>query len=74
MSNIIDGMIVVLVSFMVGTIICGIVFLVENIVIWNCLLNGISDEKKKVFTDAIIHIVIYFVGFATLYAMYKAGV
>lgn len=74
MGNIIDGMIVVLVSFMVGTIICGIVFLVESIVIWNCLLNGISDEKKKVFADAIIHIVIYFVGFATLYAMYKAGV
>ena len=37
-------------------------------------LNEILDDKIKVFVDLIIHIIIYFIGFATLYAMYKAGV
>lgn len=74
MGNIIDGMIVVLASFMVGTFICGIAYLIEKILIWDLFLNEIPDGNKKVFADAIIHIIVYLIGFATLYAMYKAGV
>jgi cytochrome c biogenesis protein ResB len=74
MGNIIDGMIVVLVSFMVGTIVCGMVFLVENIIIWNGFLREISGEKQKILADAVLHIIIFSIGFGLLYAMYKAGV
>lgn len=74
MNNIVNGLIVVLASFLVGTFICGIAYLIEKILIWNLFLNKIPDGNKKVFADAIIHIIVYLIGFAALYAMYKAGV
>nr|DAS54124.1 MAG TPA: hypothetical protein [Caudoviricetes sp.] len=74
MSNLGNALIVVLVSFLVGIFICGIAYLIEKILIWDMFLNEIPDENKKVFADAIIHIIVYLIGFATLYAMYKAGV
>ena len=74
MSNLGNAWIVVLASFLVGTFICGIAYLIEKILIWDIFLNEIPDENKKVFADAIIHIIVYLIGFATLYAMYKAGV
>lgn len=74
MSNIVDGMVVTLASFFVGTIMCGMVFLVENIVIWNGFLKGISNEKQKILADAVLHIIIFLIGFGFLHAMYKAGV
>lgn len=74
MNNIVNGLIVVLTSFLVGTFICGVAYLIEKILIWDIFLNEILDDKIKVFVDLIIHIIIYFIGFATLYAMYKAGV
>nr|DAL69572.1 MAG TPA: hypothetical protein [Caudoviricetes sp.] len=74
MNNLGNALIVVLVSFLVGTFICEIVYLIEKILIWDIFLNEIPDGNKKVFADAIIHIIVYLIGFATLYAMYKAGV
>lgn len=74
MDNIGNGLIVVLASFLVGTFICGIAYLIEKILIWDLFLNEIPDGNKKVFADAIIHVIIYLIGFAALYAMYKAGV
>ena len=74
MDNIGNGMVVVLVSFLVGTFICGVAYLIEKILIWDIFLNEIHDGNKKVFADAIIHIIVYLIGFAALYAMYKAGV
>lgn len=74
MDNIANGLIVISASFLVGTFICGIAYLIENILIWNIFLNEIPDKNKKVFADAIIHIIVYLIGFATLYVMYKAGV
>jgi hypothetical protein len=74
MSNLGNALIVVLASFLVGIFICGIAYLIEKILIWDIFLNEIPDENKKVFADAIIHIIVYLIGFAALYAMYKAGV
>nr|DAR07550.1 MAG TPA: hypothetical protein [Caudoviricetes sp.] len=74
MNNLGNALIVGLVSFLVGTFICEIVYLIEKILIWDIFLNEIPDGNKKVFADAIIHIIVYLIGFATLYAMYKAGV
>lgn len=74
MNNLGNALIVVLVSFLVGTFICEIAYLIEKILIWDIFLNEIPDGNKKVFADAIIHIIVYLIGFATLYAMYKAGV
>lgn len=74
MDNIGNGLIVVLASFLIGTFICGIAYLIEKILIWDLFLNEIPDGNKKVFADAIIHVIIYLIGFAALYAMYKAGV
>lgn len=73
MSNLGNALIVVLVSFLVGIFICGIVYLIE-ILIWDIFLNGISDEKIKVLANAILHIFIFLIGFVVLYTMYKAGV
>lgn len=74
MSNLGNALIVVLASFLVGTFICGIAYLVEKILIWDLFLNEIPNGNKKVFADAIIRVIIYLIGFAALYAMYKAGV
>ena len=74
MSNLGNALIVVLASFLVGTIVCGMVFLVENIIIWNGFLREISGEKQKILADAVLHIIIFSIGFGFLYAMYKAGV
>lgn len=74
MDNIGNGLIVVLASFLVGTFICGIAYLIENILIWDLFLNEISDEKIKVLANAILHVFIFLIGFVVLYAMYKAGV
>ena len=74
MDNIGNGLIAVLASFLVGAFICGIAYLIEKILIWDLFLNEIPDGNKKVFADAIIHIIVYLIGFAALYAMYKAGV
>lgn len=74
MSNLGNALIVVLASFLVGTFICGIAYLVEKILIWDLFLNEIPNGNKKVFADAFIHVIIYLIGFAALYAMYKAGV
>lgn len=74
MSNLGNAFIVVLVSFLVGIFICGIVYLVEKILIWDIFLDEISDEKIKVLADAILHIFVFLIGFVVLYTMYKAGV
>ena len=52
MDNIGNGLIVVLASFLVGTFICGIAYLIEKILIWDLFLNEIPDGNKKVFADA----------------------
>lgn len=74
MSNLENALIVVLASFLVGIFICGVAYLIEKILILDIFLNEIPDGNKKVFADAIIHIIVYLIGFAALYAMYKAGV
>lgn len=74
MNNLGNALIVVLVSFLVGTFICEIAYLIEKILIWDIFLNKIPDGNKKVFAAAITHIIVCLIGFATLYAMYKAGV
>lgn len=74
MSNLGNALIVVLVSFLVGIFICGIVYLIEKILIWDIFLNEISDEKIKVLANEILHIFIFLIGFVVLYTMYKAGV
>lgn len=74
MSNLGNALIVVLVSFLVGTFICGIAYLIEKILILDILLNEISDEKIKILADEILHVFIFLIGFVALYAMYKAGV
>lgn len=74
MSNLGNALIVVLVSFLVGIFICGIVYLIERILIWDIFLNEISDEKIKVLANAILHIFIFLIGFVVLYTMYKVGV
>ena len=74
MNNIVNGLIAVLASFLVGTFICGVAYLIEKILIWDLFLNEILDGNKKVFADAIIHIIVYLIGFVVLYTMYKAGV
>lgn len=74
MSNLGNALIVVLVSFMVGIFICGIVYLIEKILILDIFLNEISDEKIKVLADAILHVFIFLIGFVVLYTMYKEGV
>jgi H+/Cl- antiporter ClcA len=74
MDNIGNGLIVVLASFLVGTFICGIAYLIEKILIWDLFLNEISDEKIKVLANAILHVFIFLIGFVVLYTMYKAGV
>lgn len=74
MSNLGNALIVVLVSFLVGIFICGIVYLIEKILIWDIFLNEISDEKIKVLANAILHIFIFLIGFVVLYTMYKVGV
>lgn len=74
MSNLGNALIVVLVSFLVGIFICGIVYFVEKILIWDIFLDEISDEKIKVLADAILHIFVFLIGFVVLYTMYKAGV
>lgn len=74
MDNIGNGLIVVLASFLVGTFICGIAYLIEKILIWDLFLNEISDEKIKVLANAILRVFIFLIGFVVLYTMYKAGV
>ena len=74
MSNLGNALIVVLASFLVGTFICGIAYLIEKILIWDIFLNEISDEKIKVLADVILHIFTFSIGFVVLYTMYKAGV
>ena len=74
MSNFGNALIVVLASFLVGTFICEVAYLIEKILIWDILLNEISDEKIKVLADAILHIFTFLIGFVVLYTMYKAGV
>lgn len=74
MSNLGNALIVVLASFLVGIFICGIAYLIEKILIWDIFLNEISDEKIKVLANAILHIFIFLIGFAVLYAMYKSEV
>lgn len=74
MSNLGNALIVVLASFLVGIFICGVVYLVEKILIWDIFLDEISDEKIKVLADAILHIFVFLIGFVVLYTMYKAGV
>lgn len=74
MSNLGNALIVVLVSFMVGIFICGIVYLIEKILILDIFLNEISDEKIKVLADAILHVFTFLIGFVVLYTMYKEGV
>lgn len=74
MSNLGNALIVVLASFLVGTFICGIAYLIEKILIWDLFLNEIPDGNKKVFADAILHVFTFLTGFVVLYTMYKAGV
>lgn len=74
MSNLGNALIVVLASFLVGTFICGIAYLIEKILIWDILLNEISDEKIKLLANVILHIFTFLIGFVALYTMYKAGV
>jgi hypothetical protein len=74
MSNLGNALIVVLASFLVGTFICGIAYLIEKILIWDIFLNEISDEKIKLLADVILHIFTFSIGFVALYTMYKAGV
>ena len=74
MSNLGNALIVVLASFLVGTFICGIVYLMEKILVWNIFLNKIPDEKIKVLADAILYVFTFLTGFVVLYTMYKAGV
>lgn len=74
MSNLGNALIVVLASFLVGTFICGVAYLIEKILIWDIFLNGISDEKIKILANAILHIFTFLIGFVVLYTMYKAGV
>lgn len=74
MSNLGNALIVVLASFLIGTFIYGIAYLIEKILIWDIFLNEISDEKIKVLADAILHIFTFLIGLVVLYTMYKAGV
>lgn len=74
MSNLGNALIVVLASFLVGTFICGIAYLIEKILIWDIFLNEISDEKIKVLADAILHVFIFLTVFVVLYTMYKEWV
>ena len=74
MSNLGNALTVVLASFLVGTFICGIAYLIEKILIWDIFLNEISDEKIKLLADVILHIFTFSIGFVVLYTMYKAGV
>ena len=74
MSNLGNALIVVLASFLVGTFICGIAYLIEKILIWDIFLNEISDEKIKLLAYVILHIFTFSIGFVVLYTMYKAGV
>ena len=74
MSNLGNALIVVLASFLVGTFICGIAYLIEKILIWDIFLNEMSDEKIKLLADVILHIFTFSIGFVVLYTMYKAGV
>ena len=74
MSNFGNALIVVLASFLVGTFICEVAYLIEKILIWDILLNEISDEKIKLLADVILHIFTFSIGFVVLYTMYKAGV
>lgn len=74
MSNLGNALIVVLASFLAGTFICGIAYLIEKILIWDILLNEISDEKIKLLANVILHIFTFLIGFVALYTMYKAGV
>lgn len=74
MSNLGNALIVALASFLVGTFICWIAYIIEKILIWDMLLNEISDEKIKVLANAILHVFIFLIGFVVLYTMYKAGV
>lgn len=74
MSNLGNALIVVLASFLVGTFICGIAYLIKKILIWDIFLNEISDEKIKLLADVILHIFTFSIGFVVLYTMYKAGV
>lgn len=54
MSNLGNALIVVLASFLVGTFICWIAYIIEKILIWDMFLNEISDEKIKVLVNAIL--------------------
>lgn len=74
MSNLGNALIVVLASFLAGTFICGIAYLIEKILIWDILLNEISDEKIKLLANVILHIFTFLIGFVALYTMYKAVV
>lgn len=74
MGNLGNALIVVLASFLVGTFICWIAYIIEKILIWDMLLNEISDEKIKVLANAILHVFIFLIGFVVLYTLYKAGV
>lgn len=74
MGNLGNALIVVLVSFLVGIFICGMVYLIEKILILDIFLNEISDEKIKILADAILHVFVFLIGFVVLYTMYKAGV
>lgn len=74
MNNLGNALIVVLASFLVGTFICWIAYIIEKILIWDMFLNEISDEKIKVLANAILHVFIFLIGFVVLYTMYKAVV
>jgi len=74
MSNLGNALIVVLASFLVGTFICWIAYVIEKILIWDIFLNEISDEKIKLLADVILNIFTFSIGFVVLYTMYKAGV
>lgn len=74
MSNLGNALIVVLASFLVGTFICGVAYLIEKILIWDMFLNEISNEKIKVLANAILHVFIFLIGFVVLYTAYKAEV
>lgn len=74
MSNLGNALIVVLASFLVGTFICWIAYVIEKNLIWDIFLNEISDEKIKLLADVILNIFTFSIGFVVLYTMYKAGV
>lgn len=60
-------------AFLIGTLVCVVVFFVETVGFWDMILGKIYDTKKKIIADVILHTIIFGIGIPAVYIMATTG-